>query len=199
MAGMLSLERGDSAHTGATTRGTRGPRRPVSKSWLIVLALLAAVLLAAAPALADDMFLASGFGDAFVALAVIGLLIFIGWIVATIFVEALILNVFLKLGYLRCLGYSFLANAVSALLGLLWAGLFQEGGWKLALLSGAWGPFARLLIRSYVVTTAEEGMVVALLVRNRRSIGTVFTAVSIANLVSYALFVVIYLIIAGVT
>lgn len=46
---------------------------------------------------------------------------------------------------------------------------------------------ARLLIRSLVITVAEEGMVVALLMRNRRSIGTVSAAVAFANLASYAL------------
>ena len=167
------------------------------------IALLLATLLASSPALADDMFLASGFLEA------IGLM-FIIWIGVTLFVEALILNAFLKLGYsepggpgsfglgyLRALGYSFVANLVSALLSWLWAGLFQEGGWKVALLAHQWGPLARLFIRSYVVTTAEEGMVVALLVRNRRSIGTVFTAVCVANLASYVLIAVIYLVITG--
>jgi hypothetical protein len=152
---------------------------------LAAIALPFAVLLAASPASADDMFMASG------ALQAMGLA-FIIWIGATLFIEAWILNAFLKLGYRRALAYSILANLASALLSLLWAGMFQEGGWKIALLSHHWGILARLLVRSYVVTTAEEGMVVALLMRNRRSTGTVFAAVGVANLASYALIAAMY-------
>jgi hypothetical protein len=199
MDGIRSVLRRRAQHVGEMGQQAGGARRPATSILLGVIALLLATLLAASPALADDMFLASG------ALEAIGWM-FIIWIGATLFVEAWILNAFLKLGYpepgtprpfghgyLRALGYSVLANLASALLSLLWAGLFQEGGWKMALLSREWGILWRLLIRSYVVTTAEEGMVVALLVRNRRSIGTVFTAVAVANLVSYVLIAMIYL------
>ena len=156
-------------------------------------ALLLTTLLAGSAALADDMFLASG---AFEALGRMAFL-FVVWIVVTPFVEAWILTAFLKLGYPRALAYAILANLVSALLGLLWAGLFQEPGWKTALLDRQWAVLPRMLLRSYVVTTAEEGMVVALLIRNTKNIGTVFTAVVVANLVSYAMITAVFLGVLG--
>ena len=164
---------------------TGGACRPALRLLLSGIALLFVALLAVSPASADDMMMASGVLEA------MGWA-FIIWIGATLFIEAWILNAFLKLGYRRALAYSVLANLASALLSLLWAGMFREGGWKIALLSHEWGTLARLLVRSYVVTVAEEGMVVALLMRNRRSIGTVLAAVALANLASYALIAVMY-------
>jgi len=152
-------------------------------------ALLLTTLLAGSAAVADDMFLASG---AFESLGRWAFL-FVVWIVITPFLEALILTAFLKLGYPKALGYAILANLVSVLLSLLWAGLFQEGGWKTALVDRNWAVLPRLLVRSYIVTAAEEGIVVALLVRNTRSIGTVFTSVLVANLASYVMITVIFL------
>jgi len=199
MAGIRSVLCGSSKHLGEIGERAGGACRPAVSIALGVVALLSAALLAVTPASADDMFMASGVSEA------MGLAFFI-WIGVTLFIEAWILNAFLKLGYPepgippsyglgypRALAYSILANLASALLSLLWAGMFREGGWKIALLSHEWGTLARLLVRSYVVTVAEEGMVVALLMRNRRSIGTVFTAVAVANLASYALIAVMYL------
>jgi len=185
MAGIRSVLRGSFKHLGQIGERAGGPCRPAVSIALGVVALLSAALLAVTPASADDMFMASGVLEA------MGLA-FIIWIAATLFIEAWILNAFLKLGYRRALAYSILANLASALLSLLWAGMFREGGWKIALLSHEWGALARLFVRSYVVTVAEEGMAVALLMRNRRSIGTVFAAVAVANLASYALIAVMY-------
>lgn len=185
MARIRSMPHGGSQHGREVKERTGGVCGPGISILLRAIALPLAALLAVSPASADDMMMASGVLEA------MGWA-FIIWIGATLFIEAWILNAFLKLGYRRALAYSVLANLASALLSLLWAGLFQESGWKIALLSHEWGILLRLLVRSYVVTMAEEGMVVALLMRNRRSIGTVFTAVALANLASYALIAVMY-------
>lgn len=159
-------------------------RRCISIATGAITLLLTTLLTSSAQA--DDMFLASG------VIEELGVMAFL-WIAVTPFAEAVVLNAFFKQGFWRALGYSLLANLASMLLSLLWAGMFQEPGWKLALMAHQWGVIPRLLLRSYVITTAEEGMVVALLVRNKISTKTVFIAVAVANLVSYAMITFIFL------
>jgi len=102
--------------------------------------------------------------------------------------EAGILKLFLKVGYLRCLWYAVAANVVSAMIGILWMVYANEqGGWKWAIWYHEMGRLSLLLVRSFLVTVAEETVVVLLMVRNWAGAGLVFRAVAAANVVSYAL------------
>jgi hypothetical protein len=59
------------------------------------------------------------------------------------------------------------------------------------LIHGEFGTVALLLARSFVITVAEETVVVVLLLRKQRDFPTVFKAVAAMNVVSYALLGVI--------
>ena len=107
-------------------------------------------------------------------------------------VEAAVLNAFLEWDYWDCFRLAAAANIVSTVVGLIWfTGATQDGGavakgWKTAFVDAASGQVAILMLRSYIVTVAEETVVVALVAR-LRDIRTALKAVAAANAVSYAL------------
>jgi len=108
-------------------------------------------------------------------------------------VEAAILNVFLKRGYWRCLGYAAVANIVSTGIALLWYSNWGQGnwgqqtGWKTSWLSGPPARTVLLFVRSYLVTVAEESVVVLLMLGKLGNVKTALKSVAAANAVSYAL------------
>ena len=124
------------------------------------------------------------------------LVVLIGWLAAyspfTWLVEAAILNAFLRRGYWNCFGYAAAANIVSTVVGAVWFFVAtQEGtatakGWKMAFVDATYAKVAVLMLRSYIVTVAEETVVVALVAR-LRDIRIPLKAVAAANAVSYAL------------
>ena len=101
-------------------------------------------------------------------------------------VEAGILKLFFKVGYVRCLWYAVVANLVSTGIGLLWMVYSNGGGWKTAIFDHEMGRLTLLLVRSFLVTVAEETLVVLLLVGKLADVRTVLKAVTAANVVSYA-------------
>jgi hypothetical protein len=103
-------------------------------------------------------------------------------------VEAAILNIFLERGYWRCLGYAAVANIVSTGIALLWYYNWgQETGWKMSLVDGPPGRTGALFVRSYLVTVAEETVVVLLMLGKLGNVRTALKSVAAANAVSYAL------------
>ena len=154
----------------------------------------ALLVMAAGPAMANDgWFLNPGAADRLGHLLVT---VLIGWLAAyspfTWLVEAAVLNAFLKRGYWNCFGYAAAANIVSTVVGAIWFwAATQEGtatakGWKMAFVDAASAKVAILMLRSYIVTVAEETVVVALVAR-LKDIRTPLKAVAAANGVSYAL------------
>ena len=107
--------------------------------------------------------------------------------VTTCLVEARILSFFLKIGYLRCLGYATVANSVSMAIGLVWLHSSGGEGWKTALVTGQTDVLLVLLVRSFLVTLAEETVVILSIVHESAGVGLVFKAVAAANVVSYAM------------
>jgi hypothetical protein len=154
-----------------------------------VLALAALVGLGAVPARADDM-IAGNLGAMFVflgATAVVTVSALLAFAGATCFLEAYIMNLFLKLGYRECFWCAVVANLTSMGLGLIWYFAGGQMGWKTALIHGETGRVMFLLARSFVITVAEETVVVALLVRKERDLLITLKAVVAMNAVSYAL------------
>jgi len=159
----------------------------------LLLAFAALLVLLPAAAHADDMIMGNlgGMLVLFGLAAVAAVAAVVGFTAAACFVEGYIMNLFLKLGYRRCFWYAVAANLVSMGLGLIWYYAGGRVGWKTALIHGEFGRVALLLARSFVITVAEETMVVVLLVRKQRDFGTVFKAVAAMNAVSYAILGVI--------
>jgi len=153
-------------------------------------AAAAALLLAAgfSPAHADPIGgMMAGLGAAlfFGALAVLA--VFLAYVAVVLLVEAKILNLFLKVGFRRCLGYSTLANVASGVVGWLWSAAARTGGWKLAIVHHQWNTLGVLFVRSYLVAVAVEGLIVLLMVGKRADARTVIKAVAWANAASYVL------------
>jgi hypothetical protein len=154
-----------------------------------VLALAALVGLAAVLARADDM-IAGNLGAMFVLLgatAVVTVSALLAFTGATCLLEAYIMNLFLKLGFRWCLWCAVIANLTSIGLGLIWYFAGGQVGWKTALIHGETGRVMLLLARSFVITIAEETVVVALMLRKQRDFPTALKAVVAMNAVSYAL------------
>ena len=159
----------------------------------LFLACAALLVLLPAAARGDDMIMGNFGGILLVfGLAVVTAVAAVAaFMAAACLVEGYVMNLFLKLGYRRCFWYAVVANLVSMGLGLIWYYAGGEVGWKTALVHGEFGRVALLMARSFVITLAEETVVVALLVRKQRDFGTVFKAVVAMNAVSYALLGVI--------
>ena len=154
----------------------------------------ALLVLTAGPARANDgWFLNPGAAERLGHLLTV---VLIGWLAAyspfTWLVEAAVLNAFLKRGYWNCFGYAAAANTVSTAVGAIWFwAATQEGtatakGWKMAFVDATYAKVAILMVRSYIVTVAEETVVVALVAR-LKDIRISLKAVAAANAVSYAL------------
>ena len=169
------------------------PRRPFRVRLLLAFATLLALLPAVARA--DDMIMGNLDGlvlavnqavSVYLAVAAV-----VGFSAITFFLEGYIMNLFLKLGYRRCFWYAVVANLVSMGLGLIWYYGGEQVGWKTAMIHGEFARVGLLLARSFVITVAEEMVVVVLLVRKQRDFGTVFKAVVAMNAASYAILGVI--------
>jgi hypothetical protein len=147
----------------------------------VLLASVAVLVFAAAPALADP------FSAEMMVTGLIALIVVIPFSIATWFIEAAVLNYILKLDYSLAFTYSLVANLVSFFLGLIWASVLGESGWKAAFMFGQLDRMALLFLRSFVVTVAEEGLIILLLVGKGRDNKTTLGAVLAANAVSYAI------------
>lgn len=110
-------------------------------------------------------------------------------------VEAAVLQRLIPLPFRQWLLYSAIANIVSSAISLLWYfGLdHSEQGWKTSLLAKS--PFLILFVRSFLVTVAEETVVVALFLGTRATFRRGLGAVVAANGVTYAIGLVILLLI----
>jgi len=176
-------------------RSLRGKLRPDPAGRVLSVAAVCAVLAAliSGRVLANDCMGLNliGFQLSFMDIlsAVLIWLLYVG---AVCLAEAGILKLFFKVGYLRCLGYAALANFVSAAIGFLWmlfpAPQAPHAGWKTALLFHQHTSILTvLLVRSFLVTVAEETVVILLLARKWAGVGLVLKAVATANVISYAL------------
>jgi hypothetical protein len=153
----------------------------------------ALLLLLPAAAFADDMIMGN-LGGALLLMGVAALVAaagVAGFTAAVCFLEASLMDRFLKLGYRRCFWYAVVANLVSMGLGLIWYHAGGGVGWKTALIHGEFGIVAWLLLRSFIITLAEETVVVMLLLRKQRDFETALKAVLAANAGSYAMLGVI--------
>jgi hypothetical protein len=174
-----------------TDRPSGGLRRPFRLRVFLASAVLLVLLPAAARA--DDM-IAGNLGGLLVLFGVaivVSVGAVVGFTAVTCFLEGYIMNLFLKLGYRRCFWYAVVANLVSMGLGLIWYYAGGQTGWKTALRHGEFGAVALLLARSFIITIAEETVVVVLLLRKQRDFETAFKAVAAMNAASYALLGVI--------
>jgi len=120
-------------------------------------------------------------------IAIAALAVFVAYVAFVLLIEAKILNLFLKAGFRRCLGYSTLANVYSGVVGWLWAVAAQTDGWKAAVLAHEWNRLGVLFVRSYLVAVAVEGLIVLLMAGKRADAKTVLKAVAWANAASYVL------------
>jgi hypothetical protein len=172
-----------------TDRPSRGLRRPFRVRLLLASAVLLVLLPDAARAIYEID--AAGVLLLFGIFIVLPIVAVVGFTAVTCFLEGYIMNLFLKLGYRRCFWYAVVANLVSMGLGLIWYYAGVQVGWKAVLMYGEFGTVALLLACSFVITVAEETVVVVLMVRKQRDFETTFKAVAAANAVSYALLGVI--------
>jgi len=150
-------------------------------------AAAALLLLAASAAQADDLFTPAALGKGLTLMLASSPLAWAIYTAVICLIESVVLKVFLRAGYLRCLGYAVVANAVSAAISAMWYFTGGNLGWKTAWILERWASVAVLLIRSYLVTVAVEALVVSLMVRGRRSSAITLAAVAVANVVTYGL------------
>ena len=147
------------------------------------------VVLAVTPAYADDFFAGLSAALEHVANIYLTLLVFnvVSW-----FIEAGILNHYLRVGYWKLFGLSALVNIASTVLGLwFWPWVFGREGWKTAIVYGDWGTLGVLFLRSFVLTVAEEGLILVLALRRR--VRAIVIGVVVANVVTYVLAAIIML------
>jgi len=108
-------------------------------------------------------------------------------------IEAAILKRLLGLVWKRALWCAVVANVVSLAVGALWYVVLKQPGWKTVLVQREWEPIKHwgvlgmLFVRSYVITVAEESVVVALLLGKGTDFARTAKAVALANAVSYVL------------
>jgi hypothetical protein len=163
-----------------------GGARPRRGSTALVAMLM---VLAVAPAYADNV--VAGLAAAFEHVANIYLTLAVFNVVSW-FIEAWILNRYLRLGYWKLFGLSALVNIVSTALGLrFWPSVFGREGWKTAIVFGDWRMLGALFLRSFVLTVAEEGLILMAILRRR--VRAIVIGVVVANLVTYVLAAIIML------
>jgi hypothetical protein len=178
----------------AGTAGLLPDRARVPSRIRVCTGFVALLALLPTAAFADDMIagnLGGALAMAFALAAVPAVAAVAAFTVVVCLLEASLMDRFLKLGYRRCFWYAVVANLVSMGLGLIWYQAGGQVGWKTAMIQGEFGMVAWLLLRSFVITIAEEAVVVALLLRKRRDFETTIKAVLAANAASYALLGVI--------
>ncbi len=170
------------------------PTGLTSMSWFrLLLGAGALLLLLPTAALADDMIMGN-LGGALLLMGAAAVAAGIGLGALTVVVcllEAWVMDRFLRLGFRRCFWLAVAANLVSMLLGLVWYHAGGQVGWKTALVHGEFGAVAWLLLRSFVITVAEETVVIMFVLRRQRDFETAFKAVAWANAASYGLLGVI--------
>ncbi len=147
---------------------------------------LVLMLVAAAPASANDMGGPAAWGLAILWFVIFPVMLPL-YVLFVCAIEAAVLSAVLRSRYWSCFKWLLAANVVSTVLGVVWFFVLGEGGWKMALTAGNMRLFCGLIARSFVVTVAEETLVVALIVRQRFAIGQVLKAVAAANAVSCVL------------
>jgi len=161
--------------------------------FLLLLVLAAVPACGDGPAMQIGMAMLEAVAPFLLALAVILVLTYLA---ATVLIEAASLNTYLKLGYWPCLRYAFLANVVSALLGAAWYFAAKAGsapgeyvGWKSAFVAreASFALMAWMFLRSFIVTSVSEGLVLAPLLSGRRGMGAIVKGVVFANCLSYIL------------
>jgi len=159
----------------------------------LFLACAALLVLLPAAARGDDMIMGNFGGILLVfGLAVVTAVAAVAaFMAAACLVEGYVMNLFLKLGYRRCFWYAVVANLVSSGLGLIWYYAGGQVGWKTAMIHGQFGTVALLMARSFVITVAEETVVIVLLLRKERGFEAAFKAVAAMNAASYAILGVI--------
>ncbi|MCX6377523.1 MAG: hypothetical protein NTU88_16060 [Armatimonadetes bacterium] len=115
--------------------------------------------------------------------------VFIAYAISTFIIEGIILQMLLQRGWGRSFALATVANIVSATIGLMWylAQGVSPGGWKEALAMGSHDRLALLFARSYLITVAEETVVIGLMLGKSVQFKTTFKAVVITNLISYVL------------
>ena len=154
----------------------------------VSLGLIALLVLLPTAAFADDMIMGN-LGGALLLMGAAALAAGAGvaaFTAAVCLLEASLMDRFLKLGYRRCFWYAVVANLVSMGLGMIWYQAGGRVGWKTALIHGEFGMVAWLLLRSFIITVAEETVLVMLLLRKQRDFETTVKAVLAANAASYS-------------
>jgi len=143
------------------------------------------ILLCITPARANDI----NFGAGLTAWGEMMTSVIIAYAIATFVIEGIILQMLLQQGWGRSFALAAAANIVSAGIGLIWyvAQGGYPGGWKTAFAEGEHDRLALLFVRSYLITVAEETVVIGLALANLVQFRKVFKAVVITNLVSYVL------------
>lgn len=153
--------------------------------WKLAGFLFCGTLLCITPARANDI----NFGAGLTAWGEVMTSVIIAYAVSTFIIEGILLNMLLKQGWGRSFALATVANIVSATIGLMWyvaQGGFP-GGWKEAFAMGSHNRLALLFVRSYLITVAEETVVVGLMLGKSVQFKTTFKAVAITNLISYVL------------
>ena len=100
-------------------------------------------------------------------------------------IEACVLVFCLDEDFLTCFWYCLAANAVSTIMGFVWEEVFGTVGWKTAMASHRAEFPVLLFARSYVLTVAEETLVVGLMSGRQRSWLHLLRAVATMNGLSY--------------
>ena len=100
-------------------------------------------------------------------------------------IEAAVLVFFLDNDFHTCFWYCLAANAVSTIMGFVWVWVFGAGGWKIAMASGKAEFPVLLFARSYVLTVAEETLIIGLVTGYQRSWRHLLKAVATMNGISY--------------
>ena len=145
---------------------------------LVGVFVLSAII--AAPAFADEIisFQAWKLG--------IGLMVaFPFYFITVCLIEACVLVFFLDDDFHTCFWYCVAANAVSTIMGFVWDCVFGTGGWKIAMASRKAEFPVLLFTRSYVLTVAEETLIIGLVTRYQRSWRNLLKAVATMNVMSY--------------
>jgi hypothetical protein len=148
----------------------------------------AGIMLAAASARADDMWMSSGL-DMSLALFKLGIAIVVlaAYILITIGVEAWLFSLVLELRFWRAFGYAVLVNMVSGGVGALWWALGGQVGWKTAVLEQKWLLAGMHIVRSFLVTLAIEAFILVPALHGRADTRKTLKAAVWANAASYVL------------
>ena len=152
----------------------------MSTTWKQLACVFVLSAIIATPAFADEIigFQAWRIGTAFI-------LAFPFYFIIVSLIEACVLVFCLDEDFHTCFWYCLAANAVSTVMGFVWEEVFGAGGWKTAMASHRAEFPVLLFARSYVLTVAEETLVVGLISGCQRSWRHLLRAVATMNGLSY--------------